>query len=86
VYTSSVLRGAPYAFFLYIKFHLLIKIYIYIYIYIYLPICFTKKKKKKDKRKRKRKSRSGLSVHIVLLECWGVIVTILNLSWILYNK
>jgi hypothetical protein len=45
-----------------------------------------KKKKKKDKRKRKRKSRSGLSVHIVLLECWGVIVTILNLSWILYNK
>jgi hypothetical protein len=25
VYTSSVLRGAPYAFFLYIKFHLLIK-------------------------------------------------------------
>jgi hypothetical protein len=25
MYTSSVLRGAPYAFFLYIKFHLLIK-------------------------------------------------------------
>jgi len=55
VYTSSVLRGAPYAFFLYIKFHLLIKIYIYIYIYIYLPICFTKKKKKKRQKKKKKK-------------------------------